>query len=228
MWGGREAEARSQDFLGQGEEFAELGFESVEAAEAFADEGGIGAGGGMGGGGEVLHFVDLAGGGFEPWFKEDVDEVFEDGAEIGVGLVVVAAVTADPDLFDSAPGFELADAHAGVAFADLEGVHEVVERHGAGVEVEDGVNLAEGAGEAEALGGTPAEVDEALADGGVRIVQNDLNDSLSALVGQGQRTGRNGGQAGRDSGEAAGVGRVWGVWGVFDFSGMGAGRMVCG
>ncbi len=96
-------------------------------------------------------------------------------AEIRVDLIVIPAVTLDPDPPDQAPIRELAYAHARIAFADVQGLHQVFKSQCVRTEIKRRINLTERTRKAEALGGAAAEIDEFFPDLTIYFVQNILN-----------------------------------------------------
>jgi len=80
-----------------------------------------------------------------------IQDVLQDFSKPVVGLVVVFAVTLDPNLAHRPPPLQLPDTHAGTALADMQRLLHVVQPPRLPAEVEIGIDLPNDAPQPEGL-----------------------------------------------------------------------------
>lgn len=95
--------------------------------------------------------------------------------QVFLNLVEIAAVPLHPDTFNDSPIGKLPDAHAGIAFADVELIHQILEAKGVGAKIESGKDLPQRSRQAEALRRTSPQIDKLIPNGEVLYVQYELN-----------------------------------------------------
>ena len=183
----------SEEFGDEGDEVLGLGAPGLEAAEAFLEfwrE--LAVLPGLGINASEAFFA-----GFEVRDDLFVEEAGDEAAELGFGLVVVAAVAGDENGFDGAEALEGAEGLGGGALGDAKGLLDGVEGEGFLSSIKEAVDLSDAFGDAEEGGGANKELD------GLELPGR-KNGSFSAVVRRGAGGGMGGGGQGTgDRGQGA-------------------------